>query len=251
MLDAHVLAVISPHLDDAALSLGASLAAAARNDVSVVVVTVFAGDTESTAAASAWDSRCGFRTEGEAARARRSEDARACAVLGADPVWLPFKDESYGMAERPTAAAIEAAVAGADALLFPGLPLTHPDHALISSWASRFAGSARVGFYVEQPYVIWEVVGALRRVSRLRLQAQLAFDSRRARPLQENAIAALGDPRRWDVAPASSSDRRRKRRAVREYSSQFPHLGRPIVRQIALWERSFGGEAVAWASTAP
>jgi LmbE family N-acetylglucosaminyl deacetylase len=251
MLDARVLAVVSPHLDDAALSLGASVAAAARSGVSVVVVTVFAGDPESPLPASAWDSRCGFQTEGEAARARRAEDARACTILGVEPVWLPFKDESYGTADRPTAEAIDAAVADADAVLFPGLPLTHPDHALVSSWATRFARSARVGFYIEQPYVIWEVVGARRRASRLRLQAQLAFRSRRARALQEQAIASLGDQLRWDAAPSSSSDRRRKRRAVQEYASQLPHLGRPIVHQIALWERSFGGEGVAWTPAAP
>src|SRR5438067_11728778 len=126
MLDSRVLAVISPHLDDAALSLGASLAAAARTGVSVVVVTVFAGDPGSTATAGAWDALCGFRTEGEAVRERRSEDERACAILGAQPVWLPFKDESYAPADQPTAQALEVAIAGADTLLFPGLPLTHP-----------------------------------------------------------------------------------------------------------------------------
>jgi hypothetical protein len=36
---------------------------------------------------------------------------------------------------------------------------------------------------------------------------------------------------------------------VRAYASQFPHLGRPIAHQIALWERAFGGEAIAWEST--
>jgi LmbE family N-acetylglucosaminyl deacetylase len=251
MLDARVLAVISPHLDDAALSLGAALAAAARGGVSVVVVTVFACDPESSAPSGAWDSLCGFRTEGEAARARRAEDTRACAILGADAVWLPFKDESYAPAERPGADAIDAAVNGADAVLFPGLPLTHPDHAIVSSWAGRFAGSARVGFYVEQPYLIWEVVGALARVRRIGLQARLALDPGRTRLLQEKALASLGGDRAWAPAPASREDRRRKARAVRAYASQFPHLGRPVVHQIALWERSFGGEAVAWPSDAP
>jgi LmbE family N-acetylglucosaminyl deacetylase len=252
LLDARVLAVISPHLDDAALSLGGALAAAARHGVSVVVVTVFAGDPESLAPAGAWDSRCGFQTEGDAARVRRAEDARACDILGARPVWLPFKDESYAMGERPTADAIEAAVANADTVFFPGLPLRHPDHALVSSWAGRFASSARVGFYLEQPYLIWEVVGALRRAPRLRLQARLALASRRARLLQEQAIAAVDDDRRcWGAAPASAADRRLKRRAVRAYASQFPHLGRPLVHQIALWERSFGGEGIAWAAAAP
>ena len=249
-VDGRVLAVVSPHLDDAALSLGATLAGVVRDGASVLVVTVFAGDPESSAAAGPWDALCGFRTEGEAARARRAEDVRACAILGIDPVWLSFKDESYGPAERPTVEAVDAVLAGADAILLPGLPLTHPDHARVSSWAAHFARSARVGFYAEQPYRVWEVVGALPRAARMRLQARLAFGSARARPLQETALASLGESRAWRAVPASRSDRRQKRRAVRAYASQLPHLGRPIVHQIALWERAFGGEAIAWESTA-
>ena len=86
------VAVLSPHLDDAILSLGAAISGA-RGDVRVV--TVFAGDPDSTLAAGEWDSRAGFRTVGEAARARREEDALACADVGARPVWLPFVDDQY------------------------------------------------------------------------------------------------------------------------------------------------------------
>ena len=43
-------------------------------------------------AAGGWDRRGGFATEGESARARREEDRRACAVLGATPVWLPVRE---------------------------------------------------------------------------------------------------------------------------------------------------------------
>ena len=42
-----------------------------------------------------WDRRGGFATEGESARARREEDRRACAALGATPVGSPFGSVDY------------------------------------------------------------------------------------------------------------------------------------------------------------
>ena len=74
-LKAHLegdVVVVSPHLDDAALSLGAAIARARRIGAArVVVLTVFAGNPESDLPAGGWDSRAGFATEGEASRARR------------------------------------------------------------------------------------------------------------------------------------------------------------------------------------
>src|SRR5213080_853986 len=87
--------VVSPHLDDAVLSLGAALARAARRGGAVTVLTVLAGDPASETPAGEWDSQAGFATAGEAARARREEDRRACALLGVEPVWLPFSDHQY------------------------------------------------------------------------------------------------------------------------------------------------------------
>src|SRR5207244_2118642 len=87
--------VISPHLDDAIFSLGAAIAQTVRSGGDVTVLTVFAGDPSSSAPAGNWDARAGFATVGEAAHARRREDERACAHVGAIPVWLPFGDEQY------------------------------------------------------------------------------------------------------------------------------------------------------------
>ena len=67
------LVVVSPHLDDAVLSLGATMASAARNGAHVTVLTVFACDPQSSAPAEWWDRAGGFRTLGEAACARREE----------------------------------------------------------------------------------------------------------------------------------------------------------------------------------
>ena len=88
--------VISPHLDDAVLSLGASLSHAARLGMNVTVLTVLAGDPDSSEPAGWWDAQAGFRTAGEANLARRREDARACSILRVTPRWLPFEETQYG-----------------------------------------------------------------------------------------------------------------------------------------------------------
>ncbi|HEV3227404.1 MAG TPA: PIG-L family deacetylase, partial [Acidimicrobiales bacterium] len=75
--------VLSPHLDDAVLSLGATIAASVRAGASVRVVTVFSGDPTSTRAASRWEVQCGFSSAAEAARTRRDEDTVACGRIGA------------------------------------------------------------------------------------------------------------------------------------------------------------------------
>ena len=89
------IVVVSPHSDDGVLSLGATMSRLARAAREVELLTVFALDPESDAATRGWDERAGFRTEGEAARARREEDRRACALLGVTPAWLPFGSVDY------------------------------------------------------------------------------------------------------------------------------------------------------------
>ncbi len=122
------IAVVSPHLDDAILSVGAAIAGWTRAGVGVEVVTVFAGDPESGAPASSWDHSSGFATAGQAARARREEDARACEVLGATPVWLPFEgqESSRRASDVRVYRAVLDALAGANTILLPGFPLSHP-----------------------------------------------------------------------------------------------------------------------------
>src|SRR5687767_13979372 len=83
------VAVISSHLDDAILSLGATIAGWTCRGRRVIVVTVLANDPDSPGGPSSWDQSAGFTTSKEAAQSRRGEDARACAILGADPEWLP------------------------------------------------------------------------------------------------------------------------------------------------------------------
>jgi LmbE family N-acetylglucosaminyl deacetylase len=228
------LAVVSPHLDDAVLSLGASIARWACSGVRVDVVTVLAGDPGSTEPASKWDARAGFATQAEAARARREEDRRACAVLGARPVWLPFVEPD---ADRPldgevVLTGLTEAVAGADAVLIPGFPLTHPDHARLAELLLGARGSfARMGIYREQPYASW--LGS----ARVPEPGELGL--------------ALAREAAWTPVAVGLRDRLAKWRAARAYTSQLRLLGltrRGHARLARLLgaERRSGGEQIAW-----
>jgi LmbE family N-acetylglucosaminyl deacetylase len=79
--------VVSPHFDDAVLSVAGLLA---RREGDAVIVTALGGAAGE--ALSAWDRLCGFVSAEETARERRAEDARACEILGVDQVVLDNPD---------------------------------------------------------------------------------------------------------------------------------------------------------------
>ena len=223
------LAVLSPHLDDAALSLGATIAGW---DGRVRVVTVLAGDPAATDVPGPWDAASGYASSGDAAVARREEDRRAMSILGAEPVWLPFCDEQYerGGGDDRVWDTIVAAVDGADRVLVPGYPLRHADHRWLHELVTRRRPPEwDLGVYVEQPY-------ALRR-----------------RPERDTDPASPAAGLRFASIPSFRRERRAKRRACRAYDSQLRVLAKPIaatprglVHRIERVERARGGEQVAW-----
>jgi LmbE family N-acetylglucosaminyl deacetylase len=215
--------VVSAHLDDGVLSLGAAMRAWARSGARVELLTVLACDPASDASAGGWDSRGGFATEGESARARRDEDAAACALLGVAPTWLPYGSvdfERHGD-ERTVVAAVAAVIADADLVLLPGFPLSHPDHewlvkALVND--SRPPLPGHVAFYAEQPYTARsDARPALPAWLTERMRLASAFDGL---PRHPRALVA-----KW--------------RAVRCYRSQLPLLALRGVRRSAhvAWSR--------------
>ena len=217
------LVALSPHLDDAVFSIGAFLHLEARRGTGVRVVTVFANDPAATGPAGSWDAMCGFASAGAAARARRTEDRRACAVIGAEPHWLAYGDESYG---RPTDdddvwRAIQGAVAGCSLLVVPGFPLRQADHAWLAELVLRRRTELpfALGFYAEQPYAR----AALARGQKGLAPSRLEFDR----------------------VPTAASDRLTKLRAAAQYRSQLRALGMSrLVRTFAEeWLR--GGELLA------
>ncbi len=170
------------------------MASWARRGATVELLTVLACDPTSTAPTGGWDARGGFATEGESALARREEDRQACAVLGASPVWLPFGSGDYELhgAETEVRDALLRALEGADSVLVPGFPLSHPDHAWLAKLLAGALGRWRVGRYAEQPY------------------------THRA----GSDPAGAG----FERVPARLDDRIAKWRAIRRYASQLPLL---------------------------
>jgi LmbE family N-acetylglucosaminyl deacetylase len=223
------IVVVSPHLDDGVLSLGASIASWSRTGATVELLTVFGCDPDSAAPVGGWDRRGGFATEGESARARREEDRRACALIGATPVWLPFGSVDYERHgdEGDVRRAVTDAAAGADLALVPGFPLTHPDHAwLVKTLTVGKIDSRRIALYAEQPYT--------RRVG--------------AEPHVPAWVSgAVGGVSAFEPVPAQPRDRIAKWRAIRRYRSQLPMLG--MRRSLRRGPRRYAlaPEWVAWA----
>jgi LmbE family N-acetylglucosaminyl deacetylase len=185
------IVVVSPHSDDGVLSLGASMARWARAGARVELLTVLALDPASSAPAGGWDGRAGFETEGEAARARREEDAAACAVLGATPRWLPFGSVDYERHgdDDEVWHAVREGLDGASIVLVPGAPLTHPDHAWLHGVLAARLPAGAVAAYAEQPYALKAGV----------------------HPFAEVAVGARDRIAKW--------------RALKAYRSQLPLLG--------------------------
>jgi LmbE family N-acetylglucosaminyl deacetylase len=206
------IAVVSPHSDDAVLSLGAAIASWVRAGRSVEVVTVLALDLDSDAPAGGWDRRAGYATEGEAARARRAEDRAACALLGARPSWLSFGSSDYERHghDQDVAEAVRAAVSEATAVLVPGSPLTHPDHGWLHRLLAERLPADVVGLYAEQPYTL--------------------------RDGSTPFTPVIVSPR----------DRLAKWRAVRAYRSQLPLLGMARTVRGGPLRLVLAAERVAW-----
>jgi LmbE family N-acetylglucosaminyl deacetylase len=220
------IAILSPHLDDAAYSLGAAIAESVWSGASVSVITVFAGDPESTRPASPWDRRLGFRTAAEAARARRAEDRRACELVGASPVWLPFDDE-HGTAPEgdELRSSIEQAIGEPDLVLVPGYPLGHADHVRLTRTVLERRPAARLALYAEQPYAAVEGAPPSLPV--------------------ELSVLVPGEPE-WRALESGAAARLRKARAWRAYRSQFRHFGYRSLVTVMRYEARHGGELTAF-----
>jgi LmbE family N-acetylglucosaminyl deacetylase len=224
--------VISPHLDDGIFSLGAAVSYASRRRAKVTILTVFAGDPGHSAPAGDWDRKAGFETAGEAAVARRAEDARACALVGAHPVWLPFSDLQYGRGGSDEAIrAAVTAVVGTATVLLPGFPLMNPDHLWLNRLLREAFPPERTGFYAEQPYsALWS--------------------ERPGDDLGAASFEHIPPPASWQPLRAGLRDQRRKAAACRAYETQLPLLG-PVVGTIFRYEMRLGGESLSWASARP
>ena len=196
------VAVVSPHCDDAVLSLGAALAAHARAGGRAVVVTVLAGDPDARFPAGPWDASAGFRTAQEATLTRRAEDAAACARVAVAHRHVDAVDEQYRSGGVPAGlwGQVEGLLEGCDEVLLPGFPLRHPDHVDVTRLVLRGLATHRpVRLYAEEPYALREGV-------------------RRFVDLWGTTVC-------WGRLPATAADSAAKLQAVRCYRSQVRVLG--------------------------
>jgi LmbE family N-acetylglucosaminyl deacetylase len=249
--------VVSPHLDDAVLSLGATMARAVEEGAQVTVLTVFGCEPGSNAPTDSWDLKSGFSTEGQAAQERRNEDRAACAILGVTWRWFDFGAQPYerrASAEELLATVVEA-LAGADTVLLPGYPLAHYDHATLGNGLLvRKLNCRNLGLYAEQPYAFDR-----------RLTFQGPVETPPPPPSRADGVATPTDgfdadsaarqrsaaAFTWEQLAAHGKHRRKKLQAVKEYRSQIGSLG---LRQLGylrlhrmLWhEARQGGESIAW-----
>ncbi len=150
------LVVISPHLDDAALSCAGLLIARPG----CVVATVYTGVPEDTGMQTDWDRRCGFANAGQAMRARAGEDRRAMEYVRAERVTLDFVDGQYvPCADVELPALTERLLRlvtceRPDGVLIP-LGLLHHDHVRVSDAAllvREVCGEAAWFAYEDVPY---------------------------------------------------------------------------------------------------
>lgn len=141
-----MIAIFSPHHDDAAISLGGAIAAGAL--AKPLVVTVF--------------SLSNFTRWGNAdlalVSARRASENRRALSDVANLLDLDFPDLPLRTSDAPRRAAVRSLLVGlisaSHVSLFPApSPHAHPDHAEISRVAVALLPVAPIGFYEDLPYV--------------------------------------------------------------------------------------------------
>lgn len=165
------LLAISPHLDDAAFSAGALLAARAAAGWEVTVATCFTGNVarpQGFALACQLDK--GLPAEVDYMALRRAEDLAACAALGATAVHLPFLEAPHrGYESAPALFAARHADDDMVERLAPALgdlleatrpdlvlgPLClgdHVDHHVVREALARVAGATPLLLWEDWPY---------------------------------------------------------------------------------------------------
>ncbi|MFD7317856.1 PIG-L deacetylase family protein [Streptomyces sp. NPDC056641] len=209
--------ILSPHFDDAVLSLAGLIPAL---DSPVTVVTVYGGAPCPGQEVSWWDTTCGFSSGGEAHLARVAEDTRACALLGAERVVLGHPDGPYGdggpLHEIDT---YLADLAPGTRLLIP-LGTNQADHAKVRDRALRVLGE--LGRPLPLVYADLPYTGHLKEWGSADTDAALAVNEDFGRAYQD--IASRYRTRTVHDLTLSDQQWAAKRAAVLCYASQLAPL---------------------------
>jgi LmbE family N-acetylglucosaminyl deacetylase len=206
------LLVVSPHLDDGVLSCARVLAAHPGS----VVLTVLAGGRVDWSDVTEWDRLSGFRAGEDVVAARRIEDEKALARLGAFPRWLEWPQGTYAAGPLDRSAVVDdiaAAIEDVDpAMVALPLGVYHSDHLLthdLGREASRRAPTRKWLVYADQPYALDKPEEAASRLDDVRGDVRLT-------PTRLPSASPL---RKW--------------RALARYRSQRRSLGRQLIRRCA------------------
>lgn len=162
---------LSPHLDDAAFSCGGTLARLSATGWRVVVATLF---TRSVASPTGFALACqldkGLPASVDYMALRRDEDARSCAIVGADTLWLDFPEAPHRgytsaaalfgpqLATDDIDAALKDAVAGLLANTAPSLILApqaiggHVDHVVVVNALRQLPRTVPLLWWRDFPY---------------------------------------------------------------------------------------------------
>ena len=89
---------LSPHLDDAALSCGGTIAASPDRALVITLCTAPPSETNFNAVAVEFHAEWGLAPD-EVLHVRRAEDAEAMTILGVDYVYADWLDAIYRMPE--------------------------------------------------------------------------------------------------------------------------------------------------------
>jgi LmbE family N-acetylglucosaminyl deacetylase len=272
---------LSPHLDDAVLSVGGCLARLASRGERVVVATFY------TSGPPAGTARRALRGFADLER-RRREDADALAVVGATPLWLGLVERAFRTPalssplqtfatpreelwphldelERVTAALLDEHPGAL--VLVPLAVGHHVDHVAVFAAACRALAACgalgRARFY-EDAYAVCRAARARHFVTRssklplsganelssayAALLSALVWAGRRGRPPEAWLPSEVREAGwRFDPIPLDGFSEV-KERAIRSYASQLGAMGGAdrYLRLLARQARQLGGAEATW-----
>ena len=151
--DKNALIIISPHFDDAILSVGGFLATQKRQ---ITIITVCGGTPSDDSMLSNWDKLCGFSSGKQAAIERQLENINACSRLGIDSKNLLFTDFPYSEYKSSLliADALSKYITSTDEVWTPMGIGDHPDHLITRDAVLELALKKKINLtlYADAPY---------------------------------------------------------------------------------------------------
>jgi LmbE family N-acetylglucosaminyl deacetylase len=210
-----MIVILSPHPDDAVLSLWHVL----TGPGDVTVLTVFGGGPAHASGGGWWDRLTGASDPAVRAAEREAEDRAALALAGREPVSLGLPGAQYG--DAPALAPVIAQAAPAGTVLAPAGLDHHPSHVAVRDAALALGRDGReVVLYADVPHAT--AFGWPAWVTGASPDPYLSSEE-----MWEQAMAGTGLSLRGlaaDVHHLDPEQLARKRDAVLAYRTQVPAL---------------------------